>query len=35
MLSNEFDFVELRKNETFGVKQYKDAIYRGLLVKGE
>ena len=34
MLSNEFDYEEVRKNESFGVKQYKDAIYRGLLAIG-
>ena len=34
MLSNEFDFGELRRNENFGVKQYKDAIFRGLLAPG-
>ena len=34
MLSNEFDFDELRKNDSFGVKQYKDAIYRGHMITG-
>jgi hypothetical protein len=30
MLSNEFDYIELLENsEFFGVKKFKDAIYRG------
>jgi hypothetical protein len=31
MLSNEFDYEELKKSERFGIKQYKDAIFRGEL----
>jgi len=31
MISNEFDYEELRNDDTFGIKQYKDSIYRGLL----
>ena len=29
MISNEFDYEEVRKLENFGIKQYKDCIYRG------
>ena len=29
MISAEFDYEEVRKDETFGIKQYKDCIYRG------
>ena len=29
MISNEFDFEEVRKGTDFGIKQYKDCIYRG------
>jgi hypothetical protein len=29
MISNEFDFEEIRVSETFGIKQYRDSIYRG------
>ncbi len=31
MLSTEFDYEELKLGERFGVKQYKDSIYRGEL----
>ena len=31
MISNEFDYEEVRKLENFGIKQYKDCIYRGQL----
>ena len=31
MLSNEFDYEELKLRETFGIKQYRDSIYRGEL----
>ena len=31
MISNEFDYEEVRKSEVFGIKQYKDSIYRGEL----
>ena len=31
MISAEFDYEEVRKQETFGIKQYKDCIYRGQL----
>ena len=31
MISQEFDFNLLRQQESFGVKQYKDSIYRGEL----
>ena len=29
MISNEFDYEEVRKGSDFGIKQYKDCIYRG------
>ena len=29
MISAEFDYEEVRKDECFGIKQYKDCIYRG------
>jgi len=29
MLSNEFDYEELKTTPNFGIKQYKDALYRG------
>lgn len=31
MISNEFDYEEVRKLPEFGIKQYKDCIYRGQL----
>ena len=31
MISNEFDYEAVRKGENFGIKQYKDCIYRGEL----
>lgn len=33
MISNEFDYEEIRKGNDFGIKQYKDCIYRGQLNK--
>jgi hypothetical protein len=32
MLSNEFDYEELKTSEIFGIKQYRDSIYRGELI---
>jgi|LauGreDrversion4_2_1035121.scaffolds.fasta_scaffold43135_2 hypothetical protein len=29
MISNEFDYDEIKETETFVIKQYKDSIYRG------
>ena len=29
MVSNEFDYEELLESELFGIKKYRDAIYRG------
>ena len=29
MISNEFDYESVRLSDTFGIKQYKDCIYRG------
>ena len=29
MVSNEFDYEELRQHPAFGIKYYKDAVYRG------
>ena len=31
MISNEFDFEEIRLSELFGIKQYWDSLYRGEL----
>ena len=31
MISNEFDFEEIRLSEFFGIKQYRDSLYRGEL----
>ena len=31
MISNEFDYETIRKSDTFGIKQYRDCIYRGQL----
>ena len=31
MISNEFNYEELRESERFAIKQYKDCIYRGQL----
>jgi hypothetical protein len=31
MLSNEFDFDELKEDPSFGIKGYKDSIYKGCL----
>jgi len=33
MISNEFDYEDVRASENFGIKQYKDSIYRGQLEK--
>ena len=35
MISSVFDFSEVKKIETFGIKKYNDAIYRGQLVGGK
>ena len=32
MISDEFDYTELLKSEAFGIKRYKDAIYRGEII---
>ena len=29
MISNEFDYEAVRISDTFGIKQYRDCIYRG------
>ena len=29
MISNEFDYESVRQSDTFGIKQYRDCIYRG------
>ena len=31
MISNEFDYEAIRQDNQFGIKQYKDCIYRGQL----
>lgn len=31
MISNEFDYESIRQSESFGMKQYRDSIYRGQL----
>jgi hypothetical protein len=31
MISNEFDYEQVRLSENFGIKQYRDSIYRGQL----
>ena len=31
MISNEFDYEEIKQSLKFGIKQYKDSIYRGEL----
>ena len=31
MISNEFDYETIRQSENFGIKQYRDCIYRGQL----
>ena len=31
MLSQLFDYEELKKEENFGIKRYKDSLYKGLL----
>ena len=31
MESNEFDYDQIKVLETFGIKQYKDAVYKGEL----
>ena len=31
MISNEFDYELIRKSERFGVKHYKDSVYKGEL----
>jgi hypothetical protein len=33
MESNEFDYEAVKLADTFGIKQYKDAIYKGELVE--
>ena len=33
MISNEFDYEELKGSDSFGIKQYRDSIYRGELDK--
>jgi len=33
MISNEFDYEELKSSANFGIKQYKDSVYRGELDK--
>ena len=35
MESNVFDYTELKKSDNFGIKMFKDAIYRGELVNGK
>ncbi|CDW77488.1 UNKNOWN [Stylonychia lemnae] len=35
MESTTFQFEEIRKNESFGIKKYADAIYRGEIVNGK
>jgi hypothetical protein len=32
MESNEFDYDEVKEMATFGIKQYKDSVYKGELV---
>jgi len=34
MISNEFDFEVVRMTNEFGIKQYKDGIYKGQLAIG-
>lgn len=31
MISNQFDYDIVKESDDFGIKQYKDAIYRGEL----
>lgn len=31
MISNEFDYETIRLSDTFGIKQYRDCLYRGQL----
>lgn len=31
MESNSFDYEEIMKRETFGIKKYQDSVYRGEL----
>ena len=31
MISNEFDYEAVRNGSNFGIKQYKDCLYRGQL----
>lgn len=31
MISNEFDYESVRLSDTFGIKQYRDCLYRGQL----
>lgn len=31
MISDEFDYEQIRLKETYGIKQYKDSLYRGEL----
>ena len=33
--SNIFDYEEVRKDETFGLKKYQEAVYRGQLLNGK
>jgi len=35
MESNMFDYEQLKLQETFGIKKYKDSIYRGSIVNGK
>ena len=35
MISNEFNYEEVRTGERFGIKQYRDCIYRGQLANNK
>jgi hypothetical protein len=35
MISSMFDYDQLKQSETFGIKKYKDSIYRGNIVNGQ